>query len=88
MTTSFISSADAKEEFAELISRVSHHKERIIITRRGKEVAAIVPLEDFYLLKTSQDKSDLHEALEALKEARVKGTLTLEALKTELGDLT
>lgn len=85
MTTSFISSIDAKEEFAELINRVAHSKERIIITRRGKEVAAIVPLEDLYLLQASQDKSDLHEAVEALKEARLKGTIALEELKAELG---
>lgn len=87
MKTSFVSSIDAKEEFAELISRVSHLKERIVITRRGKEVAAIVPLEDLHLLEASQDKSDLHEAVEALKEARLKGTVTLDEIKTEIGGL-
>jgi prevent-host-death family protein len=85
MTTNYVSTIDAKEEFSELINRVSHNKERIILTRRGKEIAAIVPLEDFYRLQQSQSKSDLEEALEALQEARTKGTTTLEDLLTEIG---
>lgn len=85
MTTTSISTLDAKEEFSELINRVSHYKERIILTRRGKDVAAIVPLEDLLLLQESQSKSDLHDAVEALKEARNQGTITLEDLKTQIG---
>jgi prevent-host-death family protein len=85
MTTSSISTIDAKEEFSELVHRVSHNKERIILIRRGKEVAAIIPLEDLFLLQESQNKSDLHDAVEALKEARNQGTVTLEELKTEIG---
>lgn len=84
MTISSINTVEAKEEFSELISRVMHNKERIILVRRGKEVAALVPIEDLTLLQSSQDKSDLHEALEALKEARTDGALTLQQLKTEI----
>ncbi|RDI36670.1 type II toxin-antitoxin system Phd/YefM family antitoxin [Aquicella lusitana] len=85
MTTTSINTVDAKEEFSELINRVSHNKERIILTRRGKEIAAIIPVEDLLLLQASQDKSDLHDAVEALKEARTVGTITLEKLKEEIG---
>lgn len=83
--TASISTADAKEEFSELINRVTHNKERIILTRRGKEIAAIVPLEDFLLLQKSQSKNDLDEAVSALQEARSQGTITLEDLKIEVG---
>lgn len=85
MTTLSINTANAKEEFAEIINRVYHHKERVILVRRGKEVAAIVPIEDLLLLQESQDKSDLLEAVEALKEARNQGTITLEELKAQIG---
>jgi prevent-host-death family protein len=85
MTTTSISTVDAKEEFSELINRVSHHKERIILTRRDKEIAVIIPLEDWYLLQESQGKHDLEEAVEALKEARDHGTITLENIKDETG---
>ena len=81
MSTFYINTTDAKEEFAELVNRVSHHKERIILTRRDKEIAAIVPFEDLLLIQTSQDKRDLNEAMESLKEARKQGTDTLDDLK-------
>jgi prevent-host-death family protein len=61
MTTTSINTADAKEEFTELVNRVAHHKERIILTRRDKEIAAIVPLEDLKFLEDSQNKNDLQE---------------------------
>ena len=85
MTPISINTIDAKEGFSELINRVSHHKERIIITRRGKEIAAIVPIDDLLLLQASQNKNDLHDALSALKEARMEGTETLEDIKEEIG---
>jgi prevent-host-death family protein len=85
MTTTSISTADAKEEFSELVNRVTHNKERIILTRRGKEIAAIVPLEDLLMLQKSQSKNDLDEAVEALQEARNQGTMTLEELKEKIG---
>jgi len=85
MSTTYISTIDAKEEFSELINRVSHGKERIILTRRGKEIAAIVPLEDLLFLQKSQSKNDLDEAVEALQEARTQGAKSLEDLKDEIG---
>lgn len=84
MTISTINTVEAKEEFSELLSRVMHNKERIVLVRRGKEVAALIPIEDLALLQSSQDKIDLHEALEALKEARTAGTSTIEQLKMDI----
>lgn len=80
-----ITTADAKEDFAELINRVAHNKERIILTRRDKQVAAIIPIEDLALLQASQNKHDLYDAVESLKESRSKGTITLDTLKDEIG---
>ncbi len=85
MTITSINTADAKEEFSELINRVAHNKERIILTRRGKDIAAIVPLEDLHLLQKSQSKNDLEEAASALQEARNQGTITLEDLNEKIG---
>ena len=82
--TATITTIDAKEKFAELIDQVAHSKERVILTRRGKEIAAIIPLEDLYLLQESQDKHDLQEATDALKEARNTQVSTLDDLKVEM----
>lgn len=84
MTISTVTTIDAKEEFAELINRVSHNKERIILTRRDKEVAALICMEDFALLQTIQNNLDLHDAVESLRDARKQGTITLEQLKEEI----
>lgn len=87
MTTSAINTIDAKEEFSQLINRVSQNKERIILMRRGKEIAAIIPIEEFTQLQVAQNQADLNEALEALKEARKQGSLTLDELKTAIGHI-
>jgi prevent-host-death family protein len=84
MTTNSINTVDAKEAFSELISRVSHHKERIILTRRGHPIAALIPMEDFNHLEETKAKSDLDEAILALKEAREHGFISLTDIKNEL----
>jgi len=83
--TNEMSMHEAKENFVELINHVAHVKERIILTKRGKSIAAIVPLEDLEFLTSLQDKSDLNAAIEALKEARSKGAKTLEEVKEAIG---
>ena len=85
MTTSSINTAEAKEQFADLINRVVHSNEHIILTRRGKEIAAIVPIDDLRLILQAQDRQDLREAVDSLKDARHAGSLTLEQLKEQLG---
>lgn len=84
MTTT-MTTADAKEKFTELLNHVALQKQRVVLTRRGKEVAALVPIEDLQLLTNTQDKHDLREAMDALKESKTEGTITLEELKEELG---
>lgn len=84
MTIILMNTLEAKEQFADLINRVAHSKERIVLTRRGKEIAAIVPLEDLKTLQQSQDKSDLNAAIDALKEARNNGTVTIDQLKDDI----
>jgi len=85
MTTTSMNTAHAKEEFSELINRVINNKERIILTRRDKEIAAIIPIEDFLIFQASQSKSDLQEAADALKEARSQGTISINDLNDKIG---
>ncbi|MDX1900964.1 MAG: type II toxin-antitoxin system Phd/YefM family antitoxin [Gammaproteobacteria bacterium] len=85
MATTLINTTEAKEQFTDLINRVVHSKERILLTRRGKEIAALIPFDDFKHLLEIQDQLDLAEAIDALKEARQSGTVSLEELQTEFG---
>lgn len=84
MSITTMNTVDAKEQFPDLINRVAHSKERIILTRRGKEIAVIIPVEDLAVLQHSKDKQDLHDAINALKEARNDGSVPLEQLMREV----
>ena len=78
-----ISTADARNEFADLINRASFGKERFVLTRRGKELAAIVPVEDLALLEELEDRIDVEAAKAALKESDER--VSYQDLRRELG---
>ncbi len=84
-----ISTVEARNQFSSLINRVAFGKEQMILTRRGQEVAAMIPLEDLRLferlLERLEDQVDLEDAREALAEAERDGTLSLAKLKEDLG---
>ena len=82
--------SQASAEFPQLVTRAAQVKERTIVSSHGKDVAAVIPIEDLQLLeRLSQeetDRIDLADARIALKEAEKKGTVPLDDLIKELGD--
>lgn len=51
-----ISTADARKNFADIVNKVAYGKEPIVLTRRGQEIPALVPIEElecFSDLKTA-----------------------------------
>ncbi len=62
-----ITSAEARNNFPDLISQANYAKKRTIITRRGKRVAAIIPIEDLERLLAIEDEIDMQIAEEVLK---------------------
>lgn len=85
MNITSINTIDAKEQFSDLLNRVAHSKERIILTRRGKEIAAIISIEDLAQLEQKQSERDLEDAMDALKITRSQGSISLETLKEKIG---
>ena len=75
----------ARDNFADTLNRVSYKKERIVIRRHGKDVAAVVPIEDLQFLEEIEDRLDLEEALAALKEAEGEELIPWEKVKKDLG---
>ena len=53
----------------------------MVVERRGKGVAAIVPVGDLEFLEALEDRLDLEAARAALKEAEKKGTVSWAQLK-------
>ena len=80
-----ISTVKAREQLSTVINRAAFGKERVVLTRRGKEVAAVVPIEDVKLLEELEDRIDLEEARAALAETKSKGTIPWEKIKADLG---
>jgi len=59
-----LTATEAREHFADTLNRVSYRGERIVVYRRGgKDVAAVVPMDDFALLQKLEDKLD-HDAIQ------------------------
>ncbi len=80
-----ITTGKAREQLSNVINRAAFGKERIVLTRRGKEIAAVVPIEDVKLLEEIEDRIDLEEARAALAETKSKGTIPWEKIKADLG---
>ena len=64
-----ITATEARDAFGETLNRVAYGKERIVLSRRGKPLAALVPLEDLALLEELEDRLDVEEARKALAES-------------------
>ena len=75
----------ACKDFTGTLNRVARHKERLVLSRRGRDVVAIVPVEDLDFLQMLEDRIDLDDARASLAESRKKGTIPWKKLKAELG---
>jgi prevent-host-death family protein len=80
-----VSTTKAREDFAETINKVAYGGDRVVLHRRGKDLAALVPVEDLEFLEELERRADLDSARAALKEADKKGTVSWEKLKVQLG---
>lgn len=80
-----VSAAKTREDFSDLVGRAAYAKERHVVTRRGKAVVAIVPLENLELLEELEDRIDVIEGLRALAEAQEPGTRRWEEVRAEPG---
>jgi prevent-host-death family protein len=79
----------AREDFPEIVNRAAPGGERTIVSRRGTDSAAAVPIADLRLLerlaRKERDRQDLKDARVALAEAKKKGTVTHSEVKRRLG---
>ena len=79
-----------RAEVPDVLNRAAFGKERTIVSRRGKDLAAVIPIEDLRLLERlageEMGRLEIAEARAALREAKEKGTIPLRELMRELGD--
>jgi PHD/YefM family antitoxin component YafN of YafNO toxin-antitoxin module len=72
----------AQDDFPKIVSRAASEKERTVVSRGGKDVAAVVPIEDLQFLERI-DRQDVQDARAALAEPGED--VSLEDMKQELG---
>ena len=80
-----VSVSEARNDFAEIVNRAAYGGERVRVVRRGRPVAAIVPIRDLELLERLEDELDLDAAREALADPANAVPIPWEQVKAELG---
>ena len=81
-----MTTVEAREHFADMVNRTAYGKERIVLSRRGQELLALVPMEDLRLIELAEELIDIRDAELALKEYEENGQfVSLEEIKKRLG---
>ena len=83
MTTATIS--DVRKNLSETLNIVQYNHERVILQRRGKPVAVIVPIEDYETLEELEDRYDVEEAEKILANSTKEDFIPLKEVIKELG---
>jgi len=76
------------DPLAEAAARAERDRERLILTREGTPVAAIVPIEDLEALEAWEDEQDSRLAADAIAQWEAEGRpagIPLEEVAGELG---
>jgi prevent-host-death family protein len=82
-----LSCAEARDHFDDLLDRAVKQKERVVLTRRGKPVAALVPIGDVEFLEAIEDLLEAEEYRRAKEEFAQSGEAAVpwEKIKAEFG---
>lgn len=76
-----LTASEARQNFSDILNRAAYRRERVIVHRGKKAVAAVVPIEDVELLEKLDDEIDIAAAREALKDPK---TIPWETVKKKL----
>ena len=77
--------SEARESFSATVNRVAFAKDRVVLTRHGRRVAAVVPMEDLELLEALEDARDLDDVRAALADSSNRPRIGWDELKASLG---
>jgi prevent-host-death family protein len=77
--------SEARGEFSDLVNRAAYKHERVLLTRHGKAIAAIVPADDLAVLEALEDRDDLEAMRAALADPDNQEEIPWEQVKADLG---
>ncbi len=80
--------SQARENLADVVNSVRFGHKRYALTRHGKQVAAVISMEDLALLERVieeiEDAIDVKEGEKALQRAKKEGTIPFEQVIKDL----
>lgn len=79
-----VTTAETRKNMSELINRAAYGGERFVVTRHGKELVAIVPLEDATLVDRLRGLIAARDYEGALREMAEEGTVPWAEVRREL----
>lgn len=77
--------AEMRENLAEVLNRAAYGQERIVVTRHGKALVAVVPIADLEELERLEDEIDREEIERSLASIHEEGTVPWETVRAEAG---
>jgi prevent-host-death family protein len=80
-----VTTGEARKNLSELLNRAAYGGERFVVTRHGKELVAIVPLEDLTLLDRLRTFLQARDFEAALREVAEAGTVPWDEVRRDLG---
>ena len=80
-----VSARDARRDFAELMGRAAYGNENIIIQRNGKDMVALISVEELQRLRDLEDWIDNHAADKAFEDYEKHGGVSLDEVKKSVG---
>ncbi len=87
MSRIFLTTVEARDNFAELIDRAALSSERIVITRHGEPMAALVSLEDLELVEEIERRLERrHRRRTASPPRRPESQPTAEQMRIWSGE--
>ena len=80
-----ISATEARKDFARIVDAAYAKSERVVLTRNGRPVAAVVPIEDLEALEAYEEELDVRAVKQALDEQADEPPRPWAEVKAELG---
>lgn len=76
-----LTASQARQHFSDILNRAAFGRERVLVHRGKKPVAAIMPVEDYEFLEELEDRIDVEEARKRINEP----TIPWSKVKKQLG---
>lgn len=76
--------SDARDHLSEVVDRTRYTQDRVVLTKRGRDVGAIISIEDLKLLEMLEDQLDIKEARQAREDSQGE-RISYDEIREKLG---